>query len=458
MSALPTTHNDDTIVSLATPSGRGALSVVRLSGPLSFSLAKRLAPGLVLSRSRSLASLFKEGRLLDRALLLLFPSPHSFTGEETVEFHLHGNPLLVDELLEALLSFGARPALPGEFTYRAFLNGKLDLLQAEAVDSIVRALSLRELRAAFQQSEGLLSKRLDSLREDLLACAARVEARMEFPEDPGLFQTPLPLDPLKGVLQAAEEILRASPLLAPEAESLEVVLLGRTNVGKSSLLNALLLKERALVSDLPGTTRDYLSERILVKSRPITLYDTAGLDPSESRPLEKEGMAKTLGLLEGNKLLLFVIDASLPPSPQDREIFSRLSDRRVVLILNKSDLGRAFSDEEAERLFPGTIGKVSLSAKKGTNLPLLRDLLERELLLCSPEREEELFLNRRQRFCLQSLSLSLRKAIAFAEEDAGEEFVAEELRSALSSLDRLTGRAGTENLLEELFSSFCVGK
>ena len=140
--------------------------------------------------------------------------------------------------------------------------------------------------------------------------------------------------------------------MAPEAESLEVVLLGRTNVGKSSLLNALLLKERALVSDLPGTTRDYLSERILVKSRPITLYDTAGLDPSESRPLEKEGMAKTLGLLEGNKLLLFVVDASLPPSPQDREIFSSLSDRRVVLILNKSDLGRAFSDEEAERLFP----------------------------------------------------------------------------------------------------------
>ncbi|MCE0496567.1 MAG: tRNA uridine-5-carboxymethylaminomethyl(34) synthesis GTPase MnmE [Methylacidiphilales bacterium] len=439
----------ETIVALSTPPGVAALAVIRLSGPESRATVDRLLtvpvewkPGRAVYRT-----LARDGKILDDAVLTFWRAPHSFTGEDTVEISCHGNPHIAEAIVQACLELGARAARPGEFTQRAFLNDRLSLTQAEGLLDLLYAPTERALASARAMKEGKLGAALEAVRAELVDLLSHLEASLDFAEE-GIEPRVGPefaarLEKARGRL---EQLLRTAPLGRILQEGALTVIVGEPNVGKSSLLNALLREDRAIVAPTPGTTRDWIEAPCSVRGLPLRLADTAGQRDSTD-PVEIEGHRRARALLSKAQLLLRVVEAHLPYSTAR---FDPPENVPVVLIANKSDLGRHESLPD---------DAVLLSALTGAGLDDLEARIESALLAgTTDETETVLTINARQNATLQRAAQALDRALEALRESRGLEVVSLELREALHDLAEVIGETTNEDILTRLFQNFCIGK
>jgi tRNA modification GTPase len=433
---------DDSIAALATPPGRGGIGVVRVSGAQVPELARKVIGKLPAERRATLATARDaRGEPLDEGIALYFPGPHSYTGEPVLEFHGHGGPVVMQSLLGAFLDAGARLAEPGEFTRRAFLNGRIDLAQAEGVADLIDAASREAARSALRSLSGEFSRAVEALAASLTELRALTEAMLDFPEEEvDALHREDAARRLAEVRGSLEEVLAKSRQGSLLRQGIHVVIAGRPNVGKSSLLNRLAGEERAIVTPVPGTTRDLVREDIAIEGVPLHVVDTAGLRETADE-VERIGVERAREELARADVLLVVLDAADPVAPD-----SLPQGIPSIRVLNKIDLlGEPAAASE---------GEVRLSAKTGEGITLLRRAL---LAAAGWERSgESLFLARERH--LRALKEAQSRLAAAAELLPRWELFAEELRLAQRSLGAITGEFTADDLLGEIFSRFCIGK
>lgn len=393
--------------------------------------------------------------LLDEALVVVMRAPHSFTAEDVVEIHCHGGPLVLQRLCDGLVHCGARFAEPGEFTKRAFLNGRLNLTQAEAVLDTIRAKTTDGLRVAQEQLRGALSKQVDRMRDILIGILAQIEAAIDFTEEDLTF---IPSDELlRQLRETRADVLR----LAQTYEEGRILrdgaiaaIIGRPNVGKSSLLNALLGTDRAIVTSIPGTTRDVLDEVINIRGVPVRFLDTAGMRETDDL-VEHEGIKRSRAALEQAEVLLLVFDGSSRLTPEDRDLLAFAGDKPKIVVVNKGDLPVGIPESDLNRLAP----VVWISAKTGAGLDDLRDVIRRTVGKWDLEpREGAMATRARHRAALMAAVSSLDKAIESVSTDLSGEFIALDVRGAINALGEITGAVSTDDILDRIFSEFCIGK
>lgn len=450
-------RHDETIAALATPVGTAALAVVRISGPDTLRLAGELWPGSPPAPRRARHADYRDirGELVDDVVFTLFQAPQSYTGEDALEISCHGNPFIAHRLLEDLFARGCRPAAPGEFTQRAFLNGRLDLSQAEAVMDLIHARSDRALTAANRQLRGALGRRMNSLVDALLGVLARIEAYIDFPEED------LPAEDRGWVGRELQRLTGETDRLIATGrygellrDGIKTVIVGPPNVGKSSLLNRLVGHERALVSPEPGTTRDFLEERIVVGPHCLRIVDTAGLNASPA-PLEKLGMAKTLERAAEADLFLVVIDAAAPASVAPVEIAARLRATNAIAVLNKVDLVGAPTFPAWTTALP----QVAISAATGLGLEELMATIVRLADAFQTEAgEDAVAVSARHAHALTEARSSLASALSKLTQNEPIELLASDLRAVLAAYGEITGKVDNERMLDQLFATFCIGK
>ena len=457
-SALPAS---DTIVAPATPPGEGGVGILRLSGAQAETLLARtfhgrIAPSAMLSHRLYHGRLCRsDGSALDEVLAVIMRAPHSYTREDVVEVHCHGGSQLLRSALDLFLDAGARLARPGEFTQRAFFNGRLDLSQAEAVAALIAARSEQAARAALAQLDGRLSRQLEHYTAELRELLLLLEAHIDFPDDD---LGTLDLAGLTGRAAAVQaEMVR---LLATFdtgralREGLSVLILGRPNVGKSSLLNALLGEARAIVTEIPGTTRDTVEEQLVLGGFPLRLVDTAGVRHTAD-PIEQEGVRRARDKAAAADLVLLVVDASQPLQAEDRMAMALAPPARTVLVLNKSDLPAVPAAAECAS-FPR---QAVISARHGSGLAALQAAIVAHLGAASGEAGDGVVLTeRRHREALAAASAALDHFLATAPTGAPMECLAFDLREALAALGQITGETTPDDILEQIFSRFCIGK
>ena len=444
----------DTIVAIATPPGRGGIGVVRVSGPAVRDVAAALA-GSALSlepRRATLAAVHAGGARIDRAVLTLFPSPHSYTGEDVLEISAHGSPALLHAIVAAAMQAGARLAEPGEFTLRAYLQGRIDLVQAEAVQDLVAAVTPLQARAAFDQLEGTLTARIREIETALFELSARLEASVDFPDEGYHFVEPgAAAAEILTVVRKLDALLSDAQQGRLVREGAHVVIVGRPNSGKSSLFNRLAGSGRAIVTDIPGTTRDLVTELVDIEGLAITLVDTAGLHGAPADAVEREGIARTQGAQAIADLVIVVLDTSRPLEGDDRDLLAAAQSRAHVIIGNKADLSPAWSGEAGQEVF-------LVSAKTGEGLPVLRRSIAAALSNREPLRDTPTVTNARHANLLARAAEALRRAARAAETRTPEEFVAADLTEARMSLEEVTGVRTSDDVLHEIFAKFCIGK
>lgn len=447
----------DTIAALSTPAGTAALAVIRISGPDTERIATELAgspPPPRVARRADYRSV--KGELVDDVLLTFFRGPRSYTGEDTLEVSSHGNPFIAQRILEDLFARGCRPAEPGEFTQRAFLNGRMDLSQAEAVMDVIHARSERALLAANQQLRGALGRRMNHLVDGLLGVLARIEAYIDFPdEDLPAEDRSWVRNELDRLAEETKRLLATSHYGELLRDGLKTVIVGEPNVGKSSLLNRLVGRNRALVSPEPGTTRDFLEERIIVGPHCLRLIDTAGLNPSPA-PLERLGMEKTRERLAEADLILLVLEAThanRPLAPELKELAERDS---TLIVFNKSDLGKF---PVAPTLGARNRPVVFVSALTGAGIDSLTAAIVTRADQLNPDSGSEgVAVSARHAHALTEATNGLAYARAKLVDDGPVELIASDLRSVLAAYGEITGKVDNERMLDQLFATFCIGK
>jgi tRNA modification GTPase len=455
-------REDTTIVAPATPGGTGAISVVRLSGPDAFPVAGRLtglspsdAPPRMLRRCTVRDA---SGEILDIALAVFFPGPHSFTGEDVVEIHLHGNPLVVETVVRAACAAGAAPAEPGEFSRRAFHRGKLDLTQAEGLCDLIAARTEAAARSALRQMRGGIREEIVPLRERLLSLLTLQEAAIDFAEEddvPAITSLQL-AERVSIIVGRLEELLRSYEAGRRLRDGATVVIAGVANVGKSRLLNRLAGEERAIVTETPGTTRDYLHADVPIGGVPVTLIDTAGLRETAD-PVEREGVRRSREIVAAADLILFVLDGSRAASPGDRTAYEEVAQRMHLVLLNKSDLAAA--EEGSGFDGAGKRGVLRLSAKTGEGIGDLVAAVAREVAPAEGATRAQAPLTRaRQRLAVERALSALSRASAAAAAGLPLEFPAADVREAAGALAELLGEVAPEEVLDAIFGSFCIGK
>jgi tRNA modification GTPase len=474
---------DDTIVALATPPGRGGLAVVRLSGPHAVSIAERLiagAPRLAPRRATLVRMVSRgggasgggEGRVgegeaapgaaaapvvLDEALVTRFEGPASYTGEDVVEFSVHGSPVVVAEVIGAAVAAGARLASGGEFTLRAFLNGRLDLTRAEAVRDLVEATTPAQAKMALDQLQGTLAERIGEIEGLLFDLTAKLEASADFPEEGYRFISPEEtLSTIRAARRRMEALLAESRRGRLLREGITVAIAGRPNVGKSTLFNRLAGVERAIVTAVPGTTRDLITEAVMLSGVRMTLVDTAGVR-STTDPVEREGVLRAERAIAAADVVVVVLDASVPLTEADRDLLEATEARARVVVANKSDLAGAGETSPS----PAASGDVvAASAKHGTGIDELIRAIARS---CGVAGGSELphISNARQIALLGHSTealLRLEDTISSGGANVPEELVLADVRAASDYLQEVTGKRTTDDLLDAIFSGFCIGK
>ena len=442
---------EDTIAAISTPIGEGAIAVLRLSGPGALAVLGRVFQGVISSgkfipRRVVFGEIHDAAGKIDEALVTYFSGPKSYTGEDVVEISCHGGVLVTRRVLDLLLAAGARMANPGEFTQRAFLNGKMDLTQAEAVMDLIRAQTGLALRAANEQLAGRLGGELTDIRESLLTALAHIEAYIDFPDeqiDPDTGK--VLLDRILALENRLDRLLATADQGRVLRHGLRTVIYGAPNVGKSSLLNLLLGYDRAIVSEVPGTTRDTIEEVINVRGIPVRLIDTAGARES-SDVLEREGIRRTNQQVEQADLVIEVVDSSLPPAR------SKLAEHtRSVLLLNKADLG----------VHPGwqTVSGVKFSCKERFGLEDLNQAIWDRVMGGDVKLDDvRVAINARHQACLQNAKELLAAGRRGLESGNPPELISIDLRGALDAVGEVVGKLDTEDLLGKIFSEFCIGK
>jgi len=455
-------YQQDTIAAIASAivPGQGSIGIVRVSGPLALAIARQLfrAPGRQVWESHRI--LYgricqpETGRAIDEGLLLIMQAPRSFTREDVVEFHCHGGAIPVQQVLQLCLQTGARLAQPGEFTLRAFLNGRLDLTQAESVADLVGARSPQAAQLALAGLQGKLARPLQQLRQTCLEILAELEARLDFEDD----LPPLDEDAIRQQLEAASAQVAAILATAERGEllrsGLKVAIVGRPNVGKSSLLNAWSRSDRAIVTDLPGTTRDVVESNLVVGGIPIQVLDTAGIRQATDA-VEQLGIERSRAAAQAADLVLLAVDASAGWTAEDAAIYAQVKQRPLILVINKIDLG----DPEGVQ-YPAAIqhvAKTAAASERGL------DELEQAILAIARSgdlraADLDIAINQRQAAALSRAQRALNQVQATLAAQLPLDFWTIDLRAAIQALGEVTGEAVTESVLERIFSRFCIGK
>lgn len=447
----------EVIAAVATAPGRGGIGIVRLSGPQLLPLARSLTGKSPAPRRATLVDfLDADGRAIDQGLLLHFPAPHSFTGEEVLELHGHGGPVVLNLLLARCLDLGARLAEPGEFTRRAFLNGKLDLAQAEAVADLIDAATAAAARSAVRSLQGEFSRAIQGLVQELIDLRLLVEATLDFPEEEiDFLQAADAFSRLERVQRQLAQVMDRAGQGKLLQAGLQVVLAGQPNVGKSSLLNCLAGDDLAIVTPIAGTTRDSLRSAIQIAGMPLHIIDTAGLRDNSGDEIERLGMERTWREIERADVILLLVDARSGVTAADRAILSALPAQVPrITVCNKQDLrpeGAPCRMEDEEGV------SICLSAKKGEGIDLLRQEL---LRLAGWHQTEDVFIARERHLrALAQASRHLDEAAALcAQPGLALELFAEELRLVQRALGEITGEFSADDLLGAIFSRFCMGK
>ncbi len=451
-----------TIVAPATPAGSGAVSILRISGPETFPIVSRMTgvdPARVPTRTLIRCTVRDgTGGKIDSGLVVFFRAPGSFTGEDVAEVHLHGNPVLVGQVAAAACDLGAVPAAPGEFSRRAFQNGKMDLTQAEALADLIAARTAGAARAALRQLQGGMGEMASPLREEIASLLVLLEACIDFSEEEDV-------PPLTHA-EACERVSKIRNRTRRWLESYSrghryrdgatVAIAGVANVGKSRLLNRILGEERAIVTEIPGTTRDYLSGEVSLSGVPLRLVDTAGLRESAD-PVEREGVRRSRDIIASADLVLFILDGSRPAGGEDETAYREVADRPHFVLLNKKDLPPG--EDGSGFRGAGRKGTLALSAKTGEGVDVLLRAVAHDLAPGEDAIMAEAPLTRLRHYeAVRKADVALGRAREAAESALSMEFVASDVRDAARALAELTGEIAPEEVLEAIFSSFCIGK
>lgn len=452
---------DDTIAAIATPLGEGGLAVIRVSGAKTFEIAdqcfrssssKAGLPSTLKSHTLHHGHIVREDVVVDEVLLAVMRAPRTYTCENTIEISCHGGLLPAKAVLDTTLAAGARLAMPGEFTRRAFLNGRLDLAQAEAVADLIHARTELSLRAAEEQLAGKLSKRINQLRDDLIKTLAHIEAHIDFPDEDITPDTRGKLlDRLQSGVTFMDMLLRTANEGQLLRRGIRAAIIGRPNAGKSSLLNQLLGRDRAIVSHIPGTTRDTIEETANIRGVPVVFIDTAGLREAGDE-IEIEGIRRSRETLARAELILHVLDVSQPITPEDERHLQEFAGKKRIVVRNKTDLPAKISAEFGTPV-------VDISCSTGHGIEQLKDTIK-ELVWAGQINAEmlEVMVNSRHQDALNRARAATLLTIDAIRTNASLEFVALDLRIAVNAVGEIVGKTTTEDLLDSIFSQFCLGK
>ncbi|MBI5181173.1 MAG: tRNA uridine-5-carboxymethylaminomethyl(34) synthesis GTPase MnmE [Nitrospirae bacterium] len=458
--------NEDTICAISTPVGEGGIGIVRISGKDAITIADKIFFSKKNKKLSNLASHTihygeirdNNSKRVDEALVSIMKAPNTYTKEDVVEINCHGGAVPLKMALERVLKNGARLAEPGEFTKRAFLNGRIDLAQAEAVMDIISSKTDDSLRLAVNQLSGILSKKVNAIREELISIIASVEASIDFVDEDIEF---ISRDEMGKRIKRAVDEIEALITTADEGriykEGIATAIIGRPNVGKSSLLNALLKEERAIVTPVPGTTRDVIEEWVNIKGMPLRILDTAGIRHTEDI-VEIEGVKRSREAIKMADIILLLIDGSVKLNEEDKRLMEEIRDKKLIVLLNKSDLPSLVKKNDIEKALPEK-EIVSISALTGEGVDSLKAVIH-ELLFKGgiTAGERPIITNLRHKTALEKTKSSLENLQNSLKENMSEEFLAVDLRAALNALGEITGETATEDILNRIFEEFCVGK
>jgi tRNA modification GTPase len=465
-------QTEDTIAAISTAPGHSGIGIVRLSGRDAIKIAAKIFLSARQKKIRKTSShRMLYGHITDHAnketidevLVSVMKAPNTYTREDVVEINSHGGPVPLRRILDLVINAGARLAEPGEFTQRAFLNGRLDLAQAEAVIDVINALTEQSRKTAVSQLKGGLSKKIQSIREELIELAAFVEAYIDFPDED---IEELSMKDMKkraeNIHQALQKLIESSRYGRVLREGLKTAIIGRPNVGKSSLLNALLEHDRAIVTDVPGTTRDVIEEYLNIKGIPVRIMDTAGIRDVKDIA-EKEGVKRSLMAMEDADLVILVLDGSEELHKTDKELIEKSGSKHSIIVINKCDLPQKIDTAMvvgARRAVPlqaqGNI--VNISAKKETGLDELKIRIAEMVLSGSAEGSAEIVTSARHVHALEKALDSMSAFITTVDKQTSPEFLSVELRDALDAIGDIIGITTTDDILNKIFSSFCIGK
>jgi len=455
-------NHEDTICAVSTPPGEGGIGIIRVSGNDALTITGALFRPRRDKQFKDVATHTlhygqivdpSSGELVDEALVSVMRAPATYTREDIVEINCHGGMTPLWRTVALLISRGARQAEPGEFTKRAFVNGRIDLAQAEAVMEIIRAKTELSLKAANEQLLGGLSKEVTALRDRLLSLIAAVEAGIDFPEEDIETETGRPLaEEVSRICNDVDMLINSFRQGRILRDGYATAIVGRPNVGKSSLLNALLKQDRAIVTDIPGTTRDVLEEYLNIDGVPLRILDTAGIRHSFDR-VEQEGVKRSLIAIGSADIVLLVLDGATPLADEDRRVLEEITGKPTIAVINKADLPRALENID----HPGI--QVCLSCRTGAGLDVLRRAISDKVKEgIAGSREHSWAINQRHRTILEETKKSLEQSLESTRSGLSPEFVALDLRAALDSLGLIIGATYTDDILEKIFSEFCIGK
>ena len=458
-------YREDTIAAIATPGSGSGIGVIRISGENAIEVADKIFQPK--NRNKRLpeqptytihyGNIVDGDKLLDEVIVLLMRGPHSYTAEDTVEIDCHGGTFVMRKILELVIRNGARPAEPGEFTKRAFLNGRIDLSQAEAVMDVIEAKNNYALQSSLGQLKGSLLEMIREMREKILYEIAYIESALDDPEHISLDGYPVELgEKVDNLLKIAGDLLKSSQNGRVLREGIRTVIVGKPNAGKSSLMNVLVGSNRAIVTDMAGTTRDILEEEIQLKGLNLNIVDTAGIRKTDD-PVEKIGVERAKKAMLDADLILYVVDSSADLDENDEEIISFLQDQNAIILLNKADLPSALTVEKMqERLQKPT---VSISAREETGMDELSDLIEHMFLSGEISFNDQVYLtNMRHQAAMEQVQSSLMKVKESISLGMPEDFFSIDLMNAYEALGSIIGESVGEDLVNEIFSKFCMGK
>ena len=454
----------DTIAAISTGMTSSGIGIVRISGENAFTVADRVYKGKELIKNAAshtihYGHILDGSGLIDEVLVMVMKAPRTFTGEDTVEINCHGGTYVVRKVLETVLKNGARAAEPGEFTKRAFLNGRMDLSQAEAVIDVIHSENDYALQNSVNQLKGSIRNKINNIRNKIIYNTAFIESALDDPEHISLdgYGTVLK-NVSEEIIGELDEMIRSSDNGRVIKEGIRTVIVGKPNAGKSSLLNVLSGHERAIVTDIEGTTRDILEEKINLGDLTLDVVDTAGIRQTEDT-IEKIGVERARKYAESADLIIYVVDASRKLDDNDEEILEIIQNKKTIVLLNKSDLETVVSQEEIKSHIKDGIPVISVSAKEEDGIKDLEDAVKQMFLTGDITFNNQIYIsNARQKQALEDASRSMEKVIESIENALPEDFYTIDLMDAYESLGKITGESAGEDLINEIFSKFCMGK
>ena len=456
---------DDTIAAIATAMSPSGIGIVRISGSKSVEIVdkiftmknKNLRFSDVKSHTVSYGFIKKGNEVIDEVMVLKMLAPSSYTKEDTVEIDCHGGIKVMQDILNTVVSAGARPAEPGEFTKRAFLNGRIDLSSAEAVIDLINSKNEFARKSSVSQVQGSVYKKISSCRAIILEQTAFIEAALDDPEHYTLDGYYEKINNVVcGLIDETEKLIKSYNNGSMLQEGIQTAIVGKPNAGKSSLLNALAKKEKAIVTDIEGTTRDVIEQHIKLGELSLNIIDTAGIRKSDD-VIEQIGVEKAKNIIEEADLVLFVVDSSRELDTNDREIIELLYDKKAIVLFNKTDIENVISEDDVKKLLDKSI--IPISAKEKEGIEELEKTIEEMFALGDISFNDEIYItNERQRLCLEKALNSLRLVKTGIENEMPEDFLSIDLQSAYEALGEITGESVGEDLIDEIFSKFCMGK